>query len=182
MMPAPKFPQYKTLIFETWPIERCIGYARNPRKNDHAVDSVASAIREFGFRVPIVAKSDGTVVDGHLRLKAAAKLGLTEVPVILADDLTDAQIKAFRLSVNKVSEFAEWDIDLLKLEFEDLEAAGFDLTLTGFDLGELTVLFDNPTFAPGTEDDQGRLDQIAPKMVTCPHCASEWDLREHGQG
>ena len=139
-MPAPKFPQYKTLIFETWPIERCIGYARNPRKNDHAVDRVASAIREFGFRVPIVAKSDGTVVDGHLRLKAAAKLGLTEVPVILADDLTDAQIKAFRLSVNKVSEFAEWDIDLLKLEFEDLEAAGFDLTLTGFDLGEIAAL------------------------------------------
>jgi len=140
MMPAPKFPQYKTLIFETWPIERCIGYARNPRKNDHAVDSVASAIREFGFRVPIVAKSDGTVVDGHLRLKAAAKLGLTEVPVILADDLTDAQIKAFRLSVNKVSEFAEWDVELLKLEFADLEAEGFDLSLTGFDLGEIAAL------------------------------------------
>ena len=140
MMPAPKFPQYKTLIFETWPIERCIGYARNPRKNDHAVDRVASAIREFGFRVPIVAKSDGTVVDGHLRLKAAAKLGLTEVPVILADDLTDAQIKAFRLSVNKVSEFAEWDVELLKLEFADLDAAGFDLTLTGFDLSEIAAL------------------------------------------
>jgi len=140
MMPAPKFPQYNSLIFETWPIERCIGYARNPRKNDHAVDRVASAIREFGFRVPIVAKSDGTVVDGHLRLKAAAKLGLTEVPVILADDLTDAQIKAFRLSVNKVSEFAEWDVELLKLEFADLDAAGFDLTLTGFDLGEIAAL------------------------------------------
>ena len=170
------------LNFETWPIDRCIGYARNPRKNDHAVDKMASAIREFGFRVPIVAKSDGTVVDGHLRLKAAAKLGLLEVPVILADDLTETQIKAFRLSVNKVSEFAEWDIELLKLEFADLDAAGFDLTLTGFDLGELTVLFDNPKFAPGTEDDQGRLDQLAPKMVTCPHCAAEWDLREHGQG
>ena len=140
MMPAPKFPQYKTLIFETWPIERCIGYARNPRKNDHAVDRVASAIREFGFRVPIVAKSDGTVVDGHLRLKAAAKLGLTEVPVILADDLTETQIKAFRLSVNKVSEFAEWDIDLLKLEFEDLDADGFDLSLTGFDVDEIAAL------------------------------------------
>ena len=140
MMPAPKFPQYKTLIFETWPIERCIGYARNPRKNDHAVDRVASAIREFGFRVPIVAKSDGTVVDGHLRLKAAAKLGLTEVPVILADDLTDAQIKAFRLSVNKVSEFAEWDVELLKLEFADLGEMDFDLTLTGFDIGEIEAL------------------------------------------
>jgi ParB-like chromosome segregation protein Spo0J len=97
------------LTFETWPIERCIEYARNPRKNDHAVDKVAAAIREFGFRVPICAKIDGTVVDGHLRLKAAKKLGLTEVPVVLADDMSEAQIKAFRLSVNKVAELADWD-------------------------------------------------------------------------
>jgi hypothetical protein len=129
------------LQFETWPIERCIDYARNPRKNDHAVDKVAAAIREFGFRVPIVAKSDGLVVDGHLRLKAAKKLGLTEVPVILADDMSEAQIKAFRLSVNKVAELAQWDMDLLKLEIQDLEAQGFDLTLTGFELGELSDLF-----------------------------------------
>lgn len=95
------------LDFKTWPIERLTEYARNPRKNDHAVDGVAAAIREFGFRVPIIAKSDGLVVDGHLWLKAAKKLGLTEVPVVLADDLTDAQIKAFRLSVNKVAEWAE---------------------------------------------------------------------------
>ena len=156
------------LTFETWPIDRCIGYARNPRKNDHAVDSVASAIREFGFRVPIVAKSDGTVVDGHLRLKAAAKLGLTEVPVILADDLTDAQIKAFRLSVNKVSEFAEWDIDLLKLEFEDLEAAGFDLTLTGFDLGELTAFEMMGEELPGEGDNEGSTASLADNFGIAP--------------
>ena len=161
MMPAPKVPQYKTLIFETWPIERCIGYARNPRKNDHAVDRVASAIREFGFRVPIVAKSDGTVVDGHLRLKAAAKLGLTEVPVILADDLTDAQIKAFRLSVNKMSEFAEWDVELLKLEFADLEAEGFDLSLTGFDVDEIAAFLVDETEGLTLEDTEGLTDPDA---------------------
>ena len=133
------------LQFETWPIERCIDYARNPRKNDHAVDKVAAAIREFGFRVPIVAKSDGLVVDGHLRLKAAKKLGLAEVPVILADDMTDAQIKAFRLSVNKVAELAEWDIDLLKLEFQDLQADGFDLALTGFEIGEIAGFLEEAT-------------------------------------
>ena len=130
-------------VFETWPIDRCIEYARNPRKNDHAVDKVAAAIREFGFRVPICAKSDGTVVDGHLRLKAAKKLGLAEVPVILADDLSDAQIKAFRLSVNKVAELADWDNDLLALEFDELREMGFDLTLTGFDPDEIGGLFDN---------------------------------------
>ena len=168
------------LTFETWPIDRCVEYARNPRKNDHAVDKVAAAIREFGFRVPIVAKSDGTVVDGHLRLKAAKKLGLDDVPVVLADDLTDAQIKAFRLSVNKQAEKAEWDNDLLRVEIQDLGSEGFDLSLTGFEVEEMAQLFDEPNFAPGTEDDQGKLDELAPKMVTCPHCAAEFDLREHG--
>jgi len=140
-----------SLQFETWKIDRCIDYARNPRKNDHAVDRVAAAIREFGFRVPIVAKSDGTVVDGHLRLKAAKKLGITEVPVILADDMSEAQIKAFRLSVNKVAELAEWDIDFLKLEIQDLDELGFDLSLTGFDTDELANLLAEP--AEGLTDD-----------------------------
>ena len=128
--------------FETWPIESLIEYARNPRKNDHAVDKVASAIKEFGFRVPIVAKSDGTIVDGHLRLKAAKKLKLTEIPVILADDLTDAQIKAFRISVNKVAELADWDDDLLKLELQELDDDGFNLEIIGFDVDDLSKLFD----------------------------------------
>jgi ParB-like chromosome segregation protein Spo0J len=129
-----------SLIFENWPIDRLVFYARNPRKNDHAVDKVAAAIREFGFRVPICAKSDGTVVDGHLRLKAAKKLGLAEVPVVLADDMSEAQIKAFRLSVNKMAELAEWDTELLRLEFLDLEGDGFDLELTGFDADEIAEL------------------------------------------
>jgi DNA modification methylase len=141
------------LTFETWPIERCIEYARNPRKNDHAVDKVAAAIREFGFRVPIVAKSDGLVVDGHLRLKAAKKLGLKEVPVVLADDMTDAQIKAFRLSVNKVAELAEWDNELLGLEIMDLKDMGFDIDLIGFDADEINALFpDEPTAGLTDED------------------------------
>jgi len=133
------------LQFESWPIDRLTEYARNPRKNDHAVDGVAAAICEFGFRVPIVAKSDGLVVDGHLRLKAAKKLGLTEVPVVLADDLTDAQIKAFRLSVNKVAEWADWDTDLLKLELEELRGLDFDLGLTGFGEDELAGLLAEKT-------------------------------------
>lgn len=128
------------LTFETWPIERLTEYARNPRKNDHAVDKIAAAIKEFGFRVPVVAKSDGLVVDGHLRLKAAKKLGMAEVPVILADDMTEAQIKAFRISVNRMAEFAEWDNDLLALEFAELTDIGFDLDLTGFTADEIDAL------------------------------------------
>jgi len=141
------------LQHDTWPIERLVEYIRNPRKNDHAVDKVAAAIREFGFRVPICAKSDGTVVDGHLRLKAAKKLGLTEVPVVLADDMSEAQIKAFRLSVNKVAELAEWDTELLALEFGELEEMGFDLSLTGFEADEIGALFPEEAKEGLTDDD-----------------------------
>jgi ParB-like chromosome segregation protein Spo0J len=118
---------------EYWPIDRLIEYARNPRKNDHAVDRVASVIHEFGFRVPILAKSDGSVIDGHLRIKAARKLKLEKVPVIICDDMTETQIKAFRLSVNKVAELADWDEEMLGLELADLREADFDLGLLGFD-------------------------------------------------
>jgi ParB-like chromosome segregation protein Spo0J len=161
------------LQHETWPIDKLIEYARNPRKNDHAVDRVAAAIREFGFRVPVVAKSDGTVVDGHLRLKAAKKLGLTEVPVVLADDMTDLQIKAFRLSVNKMAELAEWDDELLALELGELHAADFDMALLGFDASELSIKMGmGADFQPGTEEDQSRLDEKSP--ITCPACGHEF--------
>lgn len=128
---------------EQWPIDKFIEYARNPRKNDHAVDRIASAINEFGFKVPIIAKSDGSVVDGHLRLKAARKLKLDTLPVLLADDLTDAQIKAFRLSINKMAEIAEWDDEMLALELEELQELDFDLDLIGFDQDELDALLTN---------------------------------------
>ena len=108
-------------------------YARNPRKNNEAVDRMCSSIREFGFKVPILAKSDGLVIDGHLRLKAAEKLGLTELPVIHCDEWTEAQVKAFRLMANKSVAWAEWDDELLALEMADLKDFAYDLTLTGFD-------------------------------------------------
>ncbi len=86
-----------------YPIENLIEYDRNPRKNDIVVSRMCASIREFGFRIPIVAKSDGTVVDGHLRLKAARKLGMENIPVVLSDNLSDVQIKAFRLLANQSS-------------------------------------------------------------------------------
>ena len=124
------------------PIDNLIAYARNPRKNDAVVDKMCASIKEFGFRIPVIAKSDGSVVDGHLRLKAAKKLGLKLIPVILADDLTPAQIKAFRLLANQSANWADWDDDLLKLELEDLQALNFDLELTGFDFDEIQKLLD----------------------------------------
>ena len=129
------------LKVETWSIDRLIPYARNPRRNDEQVDRMASAIKEFGFRIPIVARSDGSLVDGHLRLKAAQKLGLKEVPVALADELTEAQVKAFRILANKSANWAEWEPDLLKLELQELQELDFNLELTGFDAGELADIW-----------------------------------------
>lgn len=106
-------------------------YEKNPRKNDEAVKYVAESIKQFGFKVPIVIDSNGVIVAGHTRYKAAKKLNLKEIPCIVADDLTEEQVKAFRLADNKVAEKAEWDFDLLADELDDL--FDFDMTVFGFE-------------------------------------------------
>src|SRR5271169_5148466 len=135
-----------------WPIDRLVFYARNPRKNDAVVDRMCSSIREFGFKIPVLARSDGEVVDGHLRLKAAQKLRITEVPVILCDEWSAAQVKAFRLMVNRSVTWAQWDDELLALELQELSEADFDLSLTRFDPKEI----DDLLLDPG-DDDQANL-------------------------
>lgn len=105
-------------------------YEKNPRKNDEAVEYVANSIKEFGFKVPIVIDKSGIIVAGHTRYKASKKLGLEEVPCIIAEDLTDEQIKAFRLADNKVSEKAKWNKDLLMAEIMDLN---IDMSEFGFE-------------------------------------------------
>ena len=143
------------LHIEHWPLDRLHGYARNPRKNDHAVEKMAGVIREFGFRIAIIARSNGEIVDGHLRYKAACLLNLETVPVILADDLTETQIKAFRLLANRSATWAEWDDELLQLELADLSALDYDLSLTGFDADELAELLagDEQDRVGKTDDD-----------------------------
>ena len=115
-------------------IEEIKPYEKNPRKNDSAVEQVANSIKEFGFKVPVVIDKDNIIVCGHTRYKAAQKLGLDVVPCVVADDLTDEQIKAYRLADNKVSELAEWYIDLLGEELDGI----FDIDMSdfGFNLEE----------------------------------------------
>ena len=109
-----------------------IPYEKNPRKNTKAVKYVAKSIEEFGFKQPIIIDRDNVVVCGHTRLMATKQLGIEEVPCIVADDLTDEQIKAFRLADNKVSEQAEWDIGLLNEELDDI--LNVDMGDFGFDI------------------------------------------------
>ena len=125
-------------------------YERNPRKNDKAVDRIRASIKQFGFAVPILARSTGEVIDGHLRLKGAVAEKLAELPVILCDGWTDAQVKAFRLMVNRSVTWADWDLDALALEFADIKGLDFDLSMTGFDTREIDALMLKPNAA---EDD-----------------------------
>jgi DNA modification methylase len=166
-----------SLKLEHWPPERLVGYARNPRKNDAVVDRMAEAIREFGFRIPIVAKSDGSVVDGHLRLKAAQALGLDSVPVVLADDLSEAEIKAFRLLANRSATWAEWDDDLLALELSDLMEANFDLSLTGFESPEIDELLSLLNPAADTAEGEDEIPEPPKDPVT--RGGDIWLLGEH---
>jgi ParB-like chromosome segregation protein Spo0J len=161
------------------PLEKLIAYAGNPRKNDHAVEAVASAIKRFGFRVPVLAKSDGSLIDGHLRVKAAKHLGMEEVPVVLCDDLSEADIKALRISINRMAELAEWDSELLSAELEGLAAEGFSIEDLGFDEGALESL---GAFTPqqGTESaPESRAQEINVNEFslehTCPRCGFEFN-------
>jgi len=125
---------------EMWPLSAIKPYAQNPRKNAGAVEKVASSIREFGFRQPIVVDGKGVVIAGHTRLLAAQSLGLHEAPVHVAEGLTAAQVRAYRLADNRTAQEAEWDDDLLAAELQALQSEDFDLPLTGFDESELAGL------------------------------------------
>ena len=115
-------------------IDKIKPYENNPRNNDNAVDAVAKSIKEFGFKVPIVIDENNVIITGHTRLKASQQLGLKTVPCIRADDLSDEQVKAFRLADNKVSELATWDESKLNLELENIN---LDMSDFGFDIPDI---------------------------------------------
>ena len=145
-------------------INELIPYINNPRINDGAVDKVASSIKNFGFKNPIIIDKENVIIAGHTRLKAAKKLGLKEVPVIRVEDLTENQIKAFRIADNKTAEFADWDIELLNIELESIGEM-----FTGFDEVEKEMF-------KSVEEIEKRLNEYqAPKeeYFCCPKCKYE---------
>lgn len=121
-------------------VDEIIPYEKNPRINDAAVEAVAKSIKEFGFRVPLVLDKNNVIITGHTRLRSAKMLGMTEVPCIIADNLTPEQVQAYRIADNRTGEIAEWDYSLLPLEIKELQNADFDLSLLGFDSDELDKL------------------------------------------
>lgn len=154
--------------------EKLIPYINNPRINDEAVDVVAASIKEFGFKNPIIIDKENVIIAGHTRLKAAKKLGMEEVPVIRVEDLTENQIKAFRIADNKTVEFAEWDMELLQLELEELE----DM-FTGFSEEEKEIIFsvsdiDIDSFFEDTEETNKKKEEE--EEIQCPHCGMYFKL------
>jgi len=150
-------------------------YENNPRKNDGAVEAVAKSLREFGWKQPIVVDEQGIVIVGHTRLRAAQQLGMTEVPVHVATDLTPAQAKAFRLADNRTAAIAEWDYQLLPIELAELKGLGVDLGLLGFDDAELDRLLKTPVGDALT--DPNEVPEPPKAAVTKP--GDLWLLGEH---
>lgn len=150
--------------------DELIPYENNPRKNDSAVEKVAESIKEFGFKVPIIVDSENVIVAGHTRLKAAELLGLETVPVIMADDLTEDQARAFRLADNKTAELAEWDFS--KLEEELAELSDFDMSQFGFS-DTSHIEWDD------VEDlSEDNYDEPEKEMLECPFCHKK-DVKIH---
>src|SRR5437016_214938 len=160
-----------------WPIENVHPYPRNARRiRERAIDKVAASIREFGWRQPIVVDQKGVVICGHVRLLAARKLGLKEVPVHVADNLIPAQVRAYRLADNRSHEETSWNEELLGLELFDLRDIGFDLNLTGFDLPEMDQLL-------ATSEEAEQVNNLAQARATVESAVSRlgdmWILGNH---
>ena len=161
-------------------------YENNPRNNEEAVEKVANSIKEFGFNQPIVVDKDNVIIVGHTRYLAAQELSLTEVPVIVAGNLSEEQARAYRLADNKTGEIAEWDFEKLALELEEVES--LDMSEFGFAVEGLDSSFsesdsedDIADFfeaAPNTQDSSASSKTVNAdkKIVTCPHCGEKFEV------
>lgn len=151
-----------SMKIEWWDIDRVIPYENNPRHNDDAVEKVANSLREFGWKQPCVVDSDGVLIVGHTRLKAAKSLGMNKVPVLVANDLTPAQAQAYRIADNVSNEIATWDFDLLSVEVDGLQVE-FDMEDFGVDMSKLDLGFE-PSF-DDVEDEQEPDESVTVKVL-----------------
>ena len=160
-------------------VTELIPYINNSRTHsDEQIAQIAASIKEFGWTNPILVDGNKSIIAGHGRLLAARKLGMDTVPTIELTHLTETQKKAYIIADNKLALNAGWDDQLLTIELNDLMTDGFALELLGFDKDELDKLLNEPDFQPATEEEQGKLDELDPKWMVCPHCGKEFDARQ----
>jgi len=145
-------------------------YARNSRTHsDEQVAQIAASIKEWGFTAPILIEPDGGIIAGHGRVMAAQRLGLADVPCVIAEGWTEAQKRAYVIADNKLAINSAWDVETLKIEMQELDGLGFDLELTGFDVAEMTALFDEPAEPEEPKDLSGQ----AERFEVIIECADE---------
>lgn len=161
-------------------IEELKPYENNPRNNEKAIDYVANSIKQFGFKVPLVIEKDGTIVTGHTRYEACKKLGIEEVPCIVADDLSKKQIKAFRIADNKTNDMAEWNDDLLSIELKDILD---DIDMTDFGFGEFELSILTEDMEPEDYDDDliKEYSENADNFLTNKRCIITYKSEEQEQ-
>ena len=167
-----EFPEYKQVQ-----VSELIPYARNSRTHsDEQVSKIAASIKEFGFLNPVITDGDNGIVAGHGRVMAAQRIGMEYVPTVEASHLTEAQKRAYVIADNRLALDAGWDDEMLRVEFADLEADGFDLELTGFTMDEIGALEPDD---PEPEEESGKTMEIDPDNYelghTCPKCGFEFD-------
>lgn len=161
-------------------VSELLEYESNSRTHSQdQITEIENSIKEFGFTNPVLVDENNIVRAGHGRLMAAANLGIDKVPAVRLVGLSETQLAALVIADNKIALNAGWDYDALKAELNFLDDADFDLTITGFSNEELSDLMEWHEFEPASEDEQGQLDQLDPKWVTCPHCGKEFDEREN---
>jgi len=163
---------------EHWPIDKPIPYAGNARMlSPKAVDKVAASIKEFGWQQPLVVDKEGVIIAGHTRLLAAKQLGLKEVPVVVATDLTPAQVKAFRLTDNRVAQETSWDYELLAIELDELSGFDIDVAITGFDDDEIEgMAIGEPEIREYAEEIEAEdKDEPEDHLIHCPYCGKSFD-------
>lgn len=160
-------------------VEDLIPYVNNSRKHsDEQVAQISASIKEFGWTNPILIDGTNSIIAGHGRLMAARKLKMDEVPTIEISHLTDTQRKALVIADNKLALNADWDNNLLTIELDELFKDGFALDILGFNEQEIKTIMQEVNFDAGSEEDQGKLDQLDPKWICCPNCGKEFDARE----
>lgn len=168
---------------EMVPVDDLIPYARNARRHPpDQIAKLAGMIAEYGFTSPLLVGADNVLIAGHGRVEAARKAGLTKVPVIRVDHLSNAQRKALIIADNKSALDAEWDTDLLALEFEDLREMDFDLDMTGFDADEIAGMLDGDDDGGSDTDPDSSTKEIDPDSFEmghrCPRCGFEFDDKQ----
>lgn len=165
------------LKVENKPIDSIKPYENNPRDNDDAINAVANSIHEFGWQQPIVVDKDNVIIAGHTRYKAAQSLGLKEVPVVVASNLSDQQVKAYRLADNKTAELADWDTKKLDEELQDI----LDIDMTDFGFDE-DIEFDPADDVDTRIDEPTDIDEDDDLIeVKCPKCGEVFKVNDSGE-